>query len=251
MVAPDHKYIKISNLDNASLVNEPEDIRKAYNVLISKTETHKDIEEAYNIFKNNSYKVFIEALLYSDFNAKEISNILDIPESHIECYKNIFFDTSVFKNRLDKIEYFDLIRNKLDKALQDMSNISGGITEKDIIEAECVAGSVKIMAIYLKFGKRYVYYAVSGKDVSEDDVSNLIRMSVKEAIITATFNKVLKKDKDAKDWYRIASMLISSLKTVDSKDKSGDSGDPLDVVRLKLNNIQKQISDINIGDIVG
>ncbi|MEM4206064.1 MAG: hypothetical protein QXQ43_02150 [Nitrososphaerota archaeon] len=250
MLAPNHKYIEISNTSDVSKLDELG--RKVYSVIIKKDESDRDIENAYDIYKNYQRKAFIEALLFSEFSPKEISNILDIPESHIECYSKVFFDISIFKNKLDKIEYFELEKTRVNDSLKAMNSSIGSVTEENVAELESATMALKIMAVYLKFGKKYVYYSIGGRDVTEEDMINLIKMSIKESILTATFNKILNKNKEAKDWYRIASMLISSLKSVDnSKEKSSDTDDPLNVIKLKLDDIQKQILDINIGDVVG
>jgi len=248
MVNPSHKIDKILSLNDNSVSAESEDIRLVYNTIIAKNNRDNNIEEAYSIYNNKSHKALIESLLFSDIPIQEISKILDIPDKTINIYKNIFFDISVFKNKIDKLEYFSLYKSKIERAIAGVND--AGITENNLIELECSINALKIMLIYLKLGKKYVVYALGGKDISEDDMVNLIRASIKDAIMSATFNKVLNKEKEAKEWYRTASILVSSLKTVDSKNKEVVD-DPLDNIKIKLEGLQKQLSEITTGDIIG
>lgn len=132
MLAPNHKYIEISNTSDVSKLDELG--RKVYSVIIKKDESDRDIENAYDIYKNYQRKAFIEALLFSEFSPKEISNILDIPESHIECYSKVFFDISIFKNKLDKIEYFELEKTRVNDSLKAMNSSIGSVTEENVAE---------------------------------------------------------------------------------------------------------------------
>lgn len=252
LINPGHKIEFILSLNDQSLASQPEEVVKVYRAIKGQPSSEEDkvIQEAYNIYNNPFRRYYLEALLFSEIPIPEISSLLELDENIIKEYEKTFFNTSVFKSKIDKFEYFNITKAKADAALNRITK-NKETDENEIAAVESQINAIKIMLIYLKFGPKYVRYALGGKDISEEDLANMIMGSIKEAILSAAFNKALNKEREAKDWYRVSSMLISSLKSIATKENKDVDSDPLKNITLRIKSLQEQMANINSGEIIG
>jgi hypothetical protein len=247
MVDPRNKITRILKAIEESKIQElPQDLAAIANVFY----TDPLIQEATNVYKNDFSRAVLEALLFCDFTDKEIAQLIGLSPEVCAKYREIFFDTSVFKNQLDKLEYFNKVKSEILNVIESVNPNNYSEDQKKLIEAlEKESIGFKIMSVYLKLGKKYVYHVFGGMSISDDDMVDLVRMSIRDTIMAAVSNRVLNRDREAKDWYRTASVLIASLKTID-KGKGSEEGkvDILSNIKAKLESI-KQVC--NAGDMIG
>jgi hypothetical protein len=106
MKAPlDNGYFVVLNLirENKSAPNE---VAQAFMDLAqNKTTLNVTATRAFAIYMNVYKKEILESCLLAECTGKEIEDTLGIPANVVELYKEYFFDTAQFEDRLDRIEY--------------------------------------------------------------------------------------------------------------------------------------------------
>ena len=76
-----------------------------------KTEDFPDLSEeaeiAFNIRESKMQSEILESLILSDCPAETVFEAFRVPVKSVEFYKELFYDTSVFKTALDRVEYME------------------------------------------------------------------------------------------------------------------------------------------------
>jgi hypothetical protein len=75
-----------------------------YDLLLKKSHS-KEIERAHGIFTREYKREVLEAFLLSNASAEEIYSILGVSIKVTEIYAYLFFDTTVFSDELERIDY--------------------------------------------------------------------------------------------------------------------------------------------------
>lgn len=101
MQTPRHRFLAVEKAKQ-----KPVDPLEAelYAALHSKSAT-SNVLKALDIFQHEYKRETLEAALLSGMSAKEIEEVLRLDAAVVEVYRYLFFDTSVFENRLDEIDY--------------------------------------------------------------------------------------------------------------------------------------------------
>lgn len=63
------------------------------------------IEYPYWVFQDQTLRVLIEAFLLSTDDDGKIAQALDMPPDEVEVYREVFFDTKVFRTQLERIAF--------------------------------------------------------------------------------------------------------------------------------------------------
>lgn len=81
--------------------------RDLYAILSGKVtaKTSASVIRAHEIFSREFKRETLEALLLAGAGASEVEDVLRVPEDVTEVYRKLFFDTSVFEDELDIIDY--------------------------------------------------------------------------------------------------------------------------------------------------
>ena len=80
--------------------------------------THKDCQYAFELYLNEYKKEILESLLLGGAADLEIETVFGIPIKSIECYKEIYFDLTALRSRLDLLEYVENYPTPFGKALK-------------------------------------------------------------------------------------------------------------------------------------
>lgn len=64
-----------------------------------------DVRRSYDIFLHEYKRETLESLLLVSASASEIEHVLRVPPGVTEAYKKLFFDTTVFEDELDVLDY--------------------------------------------------------------------------------------------------------------------------------------------------
>lgn len=101
---PNHRFLFVE----AAVSNgaEPRDTREAElrNLLRGET-VDAGVTRAYDIYTHTYKREILESFLLVGTDAREIDQILRITPAITEVYTHLFFDTTVFEDELDRIEY--------------------------------------------------------------------------------------------------------------------------------------------------
>lgn len=89
-----------------------------YNYLKSGKAENKTVEYALVISNDSVSKEIIEALLLAKADSNDVTECFGITKEVLELYKELFFDVTEFRSRLDEISYLENYQNKVGKDLK-------------------------------------------------------------------------------------------------------------------------------------
>lgn len=76
-----------------------------YTYLTTKQSGRSDMGDAYDLFMAPDHRAALEAFILTGASPALIERVLQIPTSVTETYKAYFFDSTVFRNKLEVMEY--------------------------------------------------------------------------------------------------------------------------------------------------
>lgn len=129
-----------------------------------KTEIRPDIPEearlAFDIYEDQRQNYILEALILSDCPPETVREALGVPEKVTAWYRELFFDTSVFRTKLDRIAYIqeldgdekDIKMKAVDLGYEFVLATYAGIiprtdAQKRLVEKVYMATAYKAMAM--------------------------------------------------------------------------------------------------------
>lgn len=113
---PDHRRCAV--VEAVESKKKPTDLAGAerdFYALLSGKDTSKvsdSVRRAHEIFSREFKRETLEALLLVGAGAAEVDHVLRVPEDVTEVYRKLFFDTTVFEDELDIIDYAKSISAK-------------------------------------------------------------------------------------------------------------------------------------------
>lgn len=76
-----------------------------YELVLNSNVTDDSVKYAYELFLNEEHRAVLDAFLLADTASDVVSRVLTIPAEVLRAYSYLFFDASLFRNRLEKISY--------------------------------------------------------------------------------------------------------------------------------------------------
>ena len=90
-----------------------------YHEWISRGECESDDHSyAFSAYEDNMKREIIESLLLADAEPEEVNELFGIEPKVLEIYRELFFDTDFFWNKLDKISYIASYKDEFGKELK-------------------------------------------------------------------------------------------------------------------------------------
>ena len=89
-----------------------------YDYLKANIYSNLEFEIAVKINLDNTQREILESLLFADADIEDIEIVFEIPKQAIEYYKELFFDISTFKTKLDRISYIENYPDRFGKELK-------------------------------------------------------------------------------------------------------------------------------------
>lgn len=106
-VQPRHRFLRIySQLRQTETYETDDPVEEAVvRLLLGDMNVPEEVLRAYGIFWDKYKREVVEAFILAEAKPKDIHAIFRIKEEIVEIYQQIFFDTSVFYDRLDAESY--------------------------------------------------------------------------------------------------------------------------------------------------
>lgn len=76
-----------------------------YDVMSSGQSHDSAVRDAYDIYNVIEHRTALDAFCIVDASPQVIQSVLQVPASVVEAYRHLFFDTSAFRNRLERFSY--------------------------------------------------------------------------------------------------------------------------------------------------
>ena len=185
LVQPDFRYIEIKSGSVPDGISS--DLLKS-----------EDFNYAKSVYNNKYKKEILEAFLLTGEPIEHIASILGTPENVIQIYKTIFFETDVFKDKLDIEEYIETYPNEHGKNLK-LCAVTLGIK-------------------YLRF--RYGY------EDNDLDISGILESIVESANILASAARINPLNsavsREARQWVTTTIKAIEALSKIKLKSNAED-----------------------------
>ena len=107
MKKPDHRFHDVKSIveKKGKAPKKGEHEKALFAILSGKGSTASAVSRAYDVYQSSYKREVIEAFLLIGITAKEVNEILRVDTEITEAYQYLFFDTSVFEDELDVIEY--------------------------------------------------------------------------------------------------------------------------------------------------
>jgi len=102
---PDHRYQAVRKAIKSNGKAPKGRIEADLFALMQGGNSADEVDYAYDIYNSIFKREVMEAFLLATATPSEIHSILQVPENVTDTYEHLFFDTSVFKNELDRINY--------------------------------------------------------------------------------------------------------------------------------------------------
>jgi hypothetical protein len=102
---PDHKFHEVKRAAESEKPPTGELENGLYSLLLGKKGTPARVVSAYDIFTHEFKREVMESFLLCGATPSEINEILGVSSDITEAYIGLFFDTSVFENQLDNLDY--------------------------------------------------------------------------------------------------------------------------------------------------
>lgn len=101
---PGHRYKKI--VDAVRRDNQPADaLEFELWKLLKNQDASVEVKRAFDIYQHLYKREVIEAFLLVEASFEEIHQVLRVPAEVTKTYASLFFDTTVFEDELDRIDY--------------------------------------------------------------------------------------------------------------------------------------------------
>jgi len=105
-VSPRHRFEAVLATVKTSAPPPPEELELALHGLITRTgQPNAGVSYAYDLYLDLQHRAVLDAFILAGAERATVAKVLDIPESVLLMYEYFFFDTSTFRNRLEKISY--------------------------------------------------------------------------------------------------------------------------------------------------
>lgn len=102
---PEHRYLDIRKAVEDGKQAPDTGPERDLHVLLQGKDAPGDVSRAYDIFAHTYKRETLESLLLAGATPKEIEKTLGVSSAAAEAYRRLFFDTHIFENALDRIEY--------------------------------------------------------------------------------------------------------------------------------------------------
>lgn len=102
---PDHRYHSVKNAVDQKTRPTKQGVEQELYDLLTGRDVSFSVTRSHDIFAHEFKKETIEALLLVGADASEIEHVLRVPPNVTETYKTLFFDTEVFEDELDIVDY--------------------------------------------------------------------------------------------------------------------------------------------------
>lgn len=131
---PNHRYHAVKRAIKATTPPvDPEELA-LYNVILQKTTDRTDVSDAYDLYLETEHQAAVEAFLLAGATPSIIHNTLQIPVPVVEAYVKLFFDTIVFRNKLEALAY--------------ASNFEGSAHAAEVLRAAVTVGLEYLLWVY-------------------------------------------------------------------------------------------------------
>lgn len=105
-VSPRHRFESVLQAVKTSSPAPAGELEAALYGLMTKTGAVDPwAEYAYDLYLNTQHRAVVDAFILAGANREAVSKALHIPVLVLLAYEYLFFDTSTFRNRLEKITY--------------------------------------------------------------------------------------------------------------------------------------------------
>lgn len=105
MQTPRHRFLAIEKTKQRLPDWQPGSLEAELYAALHGEKANASVVKALDIFRHEYKRETLEAALLSGMSSKEIEDLLRVDAQIVDAYRYLFFDTSVFENRLDEIDY--------------------------------------------------------------------------------------------------------------------------------------------------
>lgn len=102
---PNHRYLGVKAAIDAKEACPAGKLEQALYLLLQGNECDGLVERAYDVYTHEFKREVLESFLLVGTTPAEVFSIIRVPEAVTETYSYLFFDTSVFTDDLDVINY--------------------------------------------------------------------------------------------------------------------------------------------------
>ena len=188
----------------------PKDLIDFYNYYNGKEIDNELIKKVVNIYKSSFQRNILEAFLMGE-SIDKISSTLNIPVEVITKFKEICFNTDVFENKVEKMEYISYLKSQL------------GSVSKDEIEAEAWFVNLKLLAFsgwvdYLNW-----LFGDYDKFISREGIKELIVKILCDSTILAKESARNEDFEDSRRWVKLSVSLIDEFNKLSSLEDVSES----------------------------
>lgn len=164
-----------------------------YAVLTNGTPVEEKVKYAYELFLNEEHRAVLDAFLLSDAPHDVVSRVLSIPSDVLSAYSYLFFDSTMFRNRLEKISY--------------ASSYDGNAYAKELLRTGVMVGS------------DYLVWTYGGKE--EVDARRVVRHTMVDSFFRGMSHKgnslTSNVTREAQKWWATAIKNAEILERIDPR----------------------------------
>lgn len=109
---PRHRYLEVRNAWRTKVSLSPLLQNDVYATEYLKLLTNdptapasETVQHAADLFSDERHRGILDAFLLAGATLKEAASALDVPEAVVDVYQYLFFDTTVFRNKLERMSY--------------------------------------------------------------------------------------------------------------------------------------------------
>jgi len=103
--APNHRFLKVQKVVETKQRCPSGIHEKALHALLKGKHANADVSRAHDINSHEFKREEMESCLLAELTPSEIETILGVAVSVTEVYMHLFFDVTVFEDKLDRIDY--------------------------------------------------------------------------------------------------------------------------------------------------
>lgn len=134
MKSPDARYVRIHKaVVAAKAPTDPLDLA-LYNHLTAGNVARSDVGDAYDLYSDAEHRAAVEAFLLAGATPATIERVLSIPQTVTEMYRHIFFDQTVFRNKLEVLAY--------------AADFDGSTYAREVLKAAVTVGLEYLLWVY-------------------------------------------------------------------------------------------------------
>ena len=136
------------------------------------------VQKALDIYRDDYKREVVESFLLVNVSRSDIEKVLGVVPSVVNAFEQLFFDTGVFENRLDKFSYArSYTRNDYGHALKNAGMDFGG----DSLKIRMSAGSSYVSPTAVQNEVRAVAYFMAQRAKTNAVDSNIARAALEWA----------------------------------------------------------------------